>query len=74
MRREACLRKILLVTSSEERAAGRSICKGELEGVAREKEENLEGVMTHKPTQHLMKRTVTQQCQRCLVKDKGHRK
>lgn len=65
-----------MVTSSEEMAGGRSACEGESEGVAREKEENLEGLVSYKPTPHLMERRKTKQCQRCLLKgevteDKG---
>ena len=63
-----------MVTSSEEMARGRSVCKGESEGVAREKEEILKGVVAYKPTPHLMERRKTQQCQCCLMKDKGHRR
>ena len=57
-----------MVTSSEEMAGGRSACEGE-SGVAREKEENLEGVVTYKPTPHLKERRKTKQCQCSLLKD-----
>lgn len=45
-----------MVISSEEMAGGRSAYEGESEGVAREKKENLEGVVAYKPTPHLKER------------------
>ena len=50
-----------MVTSSEEMAGGRSACEGESEGVAREKEENLEGLVSYKPTPHLMESLQTEE-------------
>lgn len=44
-----------MVTSSEEKDGGRSACKGEVERVAREKEENLEDVVSYKSIQCLTK-------------------
>lgn len=37
-----------MVISSEEKDGGRSVCKGEVERVVREKEENLEDVVFYK--------------------------
>lgn len=48
-----------MATSSEEMAGGRSACEGESEGLAREKEENLDSVVAYKPTPHFMGRRKT---------------
>lgn len=56
-------------TSSEEMARGRSVWKGESEGVAGEKEENLKVVVAYKPTPHLMERRKTQQWEGRLNSD-----